>query len=64
MKLKNFYISHTSTEYDHGEVCVTYSLEEEDRGQGFDDLSREDLVLLNDFLTHYLYGRKENGKEE
>lgn len=64
MKLKNFYISHTSTEYAHGEVCVTYSLEEEERGQGFDDLSREDLVALNSFLTHYLYGRNENGKEE
>lgn len=64
MKLKSFYIGHTETVYDHGEVCETYSLEELDRGQGFDDLSREDLVALNSFLTHYLYGRKENGKEE
>ena len=64
MKLKSFYISHTVTVYGHGETCETCSLEEEERGQGFDDLSREDLVALNNLLTHYLYGRKEDGKAE
>ena len=58
---RNFFISHTMTDYAGGETSETYSLESEEGG-GFDDLTRGDLKRLNDLLTHYLYGEKHGKK--